>query len=108
MYSKYGSYRILSLLLFFSALGALVLYKKKTLMKSIKGSILEDEVKRMVSRNENVVNLLRNKQKREAEFDTLIGGGISNDRFECIMYLKSLTNGRVEFSGKYVEEMNRY
>jgi len=102
MYSKYGSYRMFSLVLFMSAVGGFVIYKKKTIMKSIKGSILEDEVKRLVGKNETIINILKEKHKREPEFDNLIGGGISNNRFECTMYLKSLTNGRIEFAGRYL------
>ena len=59
MYSKYGSYRMLSFILFFAAIGGLVVYKKKTVIKSIKGSILEDEIKNMVRKNENVMKILK-------------------------------------------------
>lgn len=51
MYSKYGAYRIFTMVLFFSALTGIILYKKKSVLKSVKGSILEEEVKRMLGKN---------------------------------------------------------
>jgi hypothetical protein len=38
----------------------------------------------------------------------LLGGGIVNNKFNCVIYIKNLTNGRVEFEGKYHKDMNIY
>jgi hypothetical protein len=40
MYSKYGSYRLMTMVLFVSGITGLVLYKRKSVLKSVKGSIL--------------------------------------------------------------------
>ena len=40
MYSKYGSMRMLSVLLFTGLLGGIVMYKRRTTLKTIKNSIL--------------------------------------------------------------------
>jgi hypothetical protein len=108
MYSRYGAYRIFTMVIFFSALTGVILYKRKSVLKSVKGSILEEEVKRMLGRNDRIAALLKEKNKKELEFDTLIGGGMTNNHFDCVMYLKNLTNGRLEFSGKYQEDLNIY
>lgn len=96
------------MVIFLGALSGLVMYKQKNVLKSVKGSILEDEVKRLLGKNEAVIQILKNKNKKELEFDNLIGGGISNNHFACVMYIKNLTNGRIEFEGKYREDMNEY
>lgn len=108
MYTRYNAYRMFTMVFFFAALTGFILYKRKTVLKSIKGSILEEEVKQLLHRNGNVLRMLKEKNKKELEFDSLIGGGISNGSFDCVMYLKNLTNGRLEFSGKYLEDMNVY
>ncbi len=65
MYSKYGSYRLMTMVLFFSGITGLILYKRKSVLKSVKGSILEEEVKRMLNRNERVLSILKEKNKKE-------------------------------------------
>ena len=95
MYSKYGSYRMMSMVLFFAAITGVILYKRKSVLKSVKGSILEEEIKRMLNRDDRILSLLREKKRKELEFDSLIGGGMSNNQFDCVMYLKNLTNGRL-------------
>lgn len=47
------------MLLFASAMGSLFVYKNKKIIRSIKGSILEDEVKRIVSHHPTVNKILR-------------------------------------------------
>ena len=49
-----------------------------------------------MGRNNLVNQVLRNKNKSTVEFDELVGGGIVNNNFKCVMYIKNLTNGRVE------------
>jgi hypothetical protein len=65
MYSKYGSYRLFTMILFFSAITGLIMYKRKSVLKSIKGSILEEEIKRMINRNDQIQSILREKNKKE-------------------------------------------
>lgn len=95
MYTKYGSYRIMSVVLFVSGIWGLIMYRQKNVLKTVKGSILEHEVKTKVSRNSYVMQVLRNKNKSTLEFDNLVGGGMINNNFKCVMYIKNLTNGRV-------------
>ena len=95
MYSKYSSYRFFSILFFSAGILGIYLYKKTTSLSSIKGSILEEEVKNLLNKNSHIVNLLGSRGKRELEFDSLIGGGIANNNFNCVMYIKNLTNGRI-------------
>ena len=45
---------------------------------------------------------MKAKNKNEVEFDKLVGGGMVNNEFRCVMYVNNLTNGRIEFEGKYV------
>lgn len=85
----------MSMVLFLAAFTGVILYKRKSALNSVKGSILEEEVKRMLNRNDHVLTILKAKNKKELEFDSLIGGGMSNNHFECVMYLKNLTNGRL-------------
>jgi len=40
MYSKYGSYRIMSIVLFVSGIWGLIMYRQKNVLKTVKGSIL--------------------------------------------------------------------
>ena len=40
MYTKYGSYRIISMVLFAAGFWGLIMYKKKNVLRSFKGSIL--------------------------------------------------------------------
>lgn len=108
MYSKYGSYRIMSIVLFVSGIWGLIMYRQRNVLKTVKGSILEHEVKTKVGRNNLVVQVLRNKNKSTVQFDELVGGGMVNNNFKCVMYIKNLTNGRVECQGKYHEDMNIY
>jgi hypothetical protein len=63
MYSKYGSYRIMSIVLFVSGIWGLIMYRQRNVLKTVKGSILEHEVKTKVGRNNLVVQVLRNKNK---------------------------------------------
>ena len=39
--------------------------------------------------------LLKTRGKTGLEYEDLIGGGMSDGKFNCVMYLRSLTNGRV-------------
>lgn len=55
MYSKYGSYRLMSVVLFVAGLWGVIMYKQKNVLKSVKGSILEHEVKTQVGRNNLVM-----------------------------------------------------
>jgi hypothetical protein len=65
MYSKYSTYRFFTMILFFSAITGIVLYKRRTVLTSIKGSILEEEVKRMLQRNDHVIQILKSKNKKD-------------------------------------------
>ena len=65
MYSKYGSYRLFTMVLFFAGITGVILYKRKSVLKSIKGSILEEEIKRMINRNDRIQAILREKNKKE-------------------------------------------
>jgi hypothetical protein len=95
MYSKYGSIRIFSALLFMGLIAGVVMYKQKHMLKSIKGSILESEVKHIVSRNPKINSLLKSRGKGDLEYDHLVGGGIANNEFKCVLYINNLTNGRL-------------
>ena len=55
-----------------------------------------------------MVGLLRGRSKKEIDFDDLMGGGMVENRFRGVMYVKNLTNGRVEFAGEYRESTNDY
>ena len=99
MYSRYGSYRLFTFLFFFASIAGLVVYKKRTALRSIKGSVLEAQIKSLLGQNPKLNDLLRQRKKSVVEYEDLVGGGISNGRFNCVMYVRGLTNGRVEFSG---------
>ena len=53
------------MILFFSAITGLIMYKRKSVLKSIKGSILEEEIKRMINRTDQIQSILREKNKKE-------------------------------------------
>lgn len=95
MYSKYSSIRMFSIVIFMGVIAGVVMYKQKNVLQTIKGSILEQEVKSLLSRDGRVNDILRQKHKKELEFDLLIGGGIANNQFNCVMYIKNLTNGKL-------------
>ncbi len=65
MYSKYSSIRMLSIMIFMGLIVAMVIYKKKTTLRSITGSILQEEVKRMAVRNPKVREILDAKKKND-------------------------------------------
>jgi|JI6StandDraft_1071083.scaffolds.fasta_scaffold771468_1 hypothetical protein len=33
---------------------------------------------------------------------------MANNQFKCVMYINNLTNGRLEFEGKYIPDQNVY
>jgi len=86
---------------------AFIKYKDKSLIRSIKGSVLENEAKLKIRAHPKVVQLLALRNK-EIAFDSLIGGGISDKIFDCSIGLYGLTNGKVYFSGKYDASLNFY
>ena len=108
MYSSYTSYRMVTFLFFFAILSGFVIYKRKTAMRSIKGSVLEAQVKKLLNTNPHLTALLNERKKKTADFEELIGGGISDGKFNCVLYLRSLTNGRVEFEGEQVEDTGKF
>lgn len=64
MYSKYGSIRMFSIVIFMGLIAGVVMYKQKAALKTIKGSILEEEVKRLVRGNHKMKELMQIKKKR--------------------------------------------
>lgn len=102
MYSKYSSIRMFSALLFMGIIAGVVMYKQKNTLRSIKGSILQSEVKRFIGSHPKIGQLLREKKKGELSYDNLIGGGIANDYFNCVLYINNLTNGRLQVEGKHM------
>ena len=108
MYSKYSSIRMLSIMIFMGLIAGAVIYKRKTTLQSVTGSILEEEVKRLAQKNLQVSELLNRKRQFGLEFDEVVGGGIANNNFKCVIYINNLTNGRLEFEGKYLPEQNLY
>ena len=61
MYSKYGSVRMFSMVLFVGIIAGVVMYKQKNMLKSMKGSLLEEEVKMKVANNKKMSALLSSK-----------------------------------------------
>ena len=53
----------MSIVLFVSGIWGLIMYRQRNVLKTVKGSILEHEVKTKVGRNNLVVQVLRNKNK---------------------------------------------
>ena len=108
MYSSYGSYRLFAFLFFFATIVGLVLYKRRTALRSIKGSVLEAQIKNLLAQNPRMNDILRQRNKSVVEYEDLVGGGVSDGRFNCVMYVRNLTNGRVEFSGQQSEDTGKY
>lgn len=107
MYTKYNGFRLMSGTILLGLVFAFIKYKDKSLIRSIKGSVLENEAKLKIRAHPKVVQLLALRNK-EIAFDSLIGGGISDKIFDCSIGLYGLTNGKVYFSGKYDASLNFY
>jgi len=66
MYSKYGNYRMISIILFGGLVASAVLYKRNNVIRSIKGSILETNIKTMLNSNKHIDQLLKARNKKQA------------------------------------------
>ena len=97
MYSKYGSMRLFSSVIFLGLVVGLVMYKERNVLKNIKGSILEHEVHSLVSKNPKVNQLIKLNEQKGVDLDHLIGGGIANNEFKCVMLINNINKGRLYF-----------
>ena len=68
MYQKYAMLRYASIGIVLAAVAGIVTYKRKNVFKTIKGSILEEEIKLLVKNNEKVKNVLQEKNKKNIQF----------------------------------------
>lgn len=64
MYSRYGNYRILSIVFILGVSTILFLYKRRNVVRNIRGSILENDIKQMLGRNAKLQELLQARNKK--------------------------------------------
>ena len=64
MYSKYSSIRMFSAVIFVGLIAGVVMYKQKNMLRNIKGSILEMEVKSLLTNNKQMQTIMKQKNKK--------------------------------------------